>query len=205
MSISEETKKSVRGRLASYRERRMGIAKKKALLLLFGGLSLGLSGSPRTSWKIIGALTKEWKELGRQASERAVNSLYASRLVGAVANPDGSFTLTLNDNGRKRALKYDLHRMKIQRPPLWDTRWRMVSFDIPEKDREARNALRGHLLRLGFYEQHQSFFIYPFDCRGEIEYLIELYNLRKYVRFILAVSIDNDYVVKKFFGLEQAP
>ena len=203
MGISEETKRGVRNRLTSYKERRMGVAKKKALLLLFGGLSLGLSGSPRTSWKIIGALTKEWKELGRQASERAINSLYTSKLVAAEENSDGSFTLVLSEEGKKKGLKYDLGRMKIKKPAIWDKVWRMISFDIPEDEREARNALRGHLLRLGFYEQHQSFFIYPFNCHEEIEYLVELYDLRKYVRFILATYIDNEYEVKKFFGLEQ--
>src|SRR3989344_4192580 len=116
MGAPEEIKANISSRLASHKDPRMGTAKKKALLLLFGGLSLGLSGSPSTSWKIIGALTEDWKELGRQAAERAINSLYASRLVGAKENPDGSFTLMLSENGRKKALKYDLSRMKIKRP-----------------------------------------------------------------------------------------
>src|SRR3989338_9411810 len=146
MSTTQKTTKNIRDRLARYKERRMGIVKKRVLLLLFGGLSLGLSGSPRTSWKIIGGMTKEWKELSRQAAERAVNSLYASKLVAAEANDDGTLTLTLSEDGKKRALKYNLHRMKIQRPSVWDKLWRMISFDIPEDEREARDAFREHIL-----------------------------------------------------------
>lgn len=145
-------------------------------------------------------MVKEWKELGRQGAERAVNSLYASRLVVAEANPDGTFTLTLSEDGKKKVLKYNLSRMKIQRPSVWDKRWRMISFDIPEDEREARDAFREHLLNLGFYELHRSFLIYPFECAKELEYIIELYDLRKYVRVITATHIDNESAVKKFFG-----
>src|SRR3989344_3159507 len=151
VGTSEETVKNVRDRLARHNERRMGIAKKKVLLLLFGGLSLGLSGSPRTSWKLIGAMTKEWEELSRQATERAVNSLYASKLVAVKDNLDGTLTLVLSEDGKKKALQYNLHRMKIKKPPVWDKRWRMISFDIPEDEREARDAFREYLLNLGFY------------------------------------------------------
>ena len=200
--ISQETAKNIRNRLASYKDKRVGAAKRKVLLLLFGGLALGLSGSPRTSWKIIGEMIKDWKELSRQAAERAVNSLYASKLVAAEANADGTFTLILSEDGKTKALKYNLSRMKIQRPAVWDKLWRMISFDIPEEERQARDALREHLLNLGFYELHRSFFIYPFECAKEIEYIIELYDLRKYVRIITATYIDNEVVVKKFFGLQ---
>lgn len=200
--ISQETAKNVRNRLTRYKDNRIGTAKKKVLLLLFGGLSLGLSGSPRTSWKIIGEMVKDWKELGRQATERSVNSLYASKLVAAEANADGTFTLVLSEDGKKKALKYNLSRMKIQKPIYWDKLWRMISFDIPEGERQARDAFREHLLNLGFYELHRSFFIYPYDCRSEIEYITELYDLRNYARFILATYIDNELAVKKFFGLQ---
>jgi hypothetical protein len=202
MVASQETAENIRNRLARHKERRMGIAKKKVLMLLFGGLALGLSGSPRTSWKVIGGMVKEWKELSRQAAERAVNSLYASKLVSVKENYDGTLTLVLSEDGRKKALRYNLNRMKIQKPSVWDKRWRMISFDIPEDEREARDAFREHLLNLGFYELHRSFFIYPFPCAQEIEYIIELYDLRKYVRVITATHIDNELAVKKFFGLQ---
>lgn len=180
----------------------MGVTKKKMLLLLLGGLSLGLSGSPRTSWKIIGAMTKEWGDLSRQAAERAINSLYASKLVGVKENNDGTITLILCEKGEKKALTYNLARMKIEVPSKWDELWRIISFDIPVDKKEVRDSLRGHLFRLGFFEIHQSLFIYPFECRNEVEYMVELYDARKYVRFILATNIDNELHLRKFFNME---
>lgn len=201
MSISPETRKNVHARVARHKYRRIGTAKKKALLLLLGGLSLGLSGSPRTSWKILGELAKEWKELGRQATERSINSLYASKLVATSENSDGTFTLVLTEKGRKKTLTYDLSRMKIGKPQKWDNVWRLVAFDVPVGKKEVRDSLRGHLLRLGFYEFQQSLFLHPFDCLQEITYITELYDARKYVRFMLVSHLDNEPDVKRFFNM----
>ncbi|GEM_PF-244818 len=202
MRISQNVAKSARKRVARHKGRRMGTAKKKVLILLLGGLSLGLSGSPRTSWKIIGAMSKEWKELSKQVAERAINSLYVSRLIEVKENPDGTCTVVLDDRGRKKALTYDLSRMKIETPAMWDKQWRMISSDIPEGKKAVRDEIREHFLELGFFELHDSVFIHPFDCFKEIEYISTLYDVRKHLRFVVANYVDNEDQLKKFFGME---
>ncbi len=204
MGISQEIAENVRVRVARRKERRMGVAKKKVLMLLLGGLSLGLSGSPRTSWKIFGAMTKEWKTLNKQAAERAINSLYTSRLIGAKENTNGTFTLILSEGGKKKALTYDLSSMKVEMPAVWDRLWRIISSDIPEDKKVIRDAIRGHFLKLGFYELHDSVFVYPFDCFKEVEYISELYDTRKHLRCIIATYIDNEPQLKKFFRMNNA-
>ncbi len=202
MGISPEVSKNVRNRIARHKDRRMGIAKKKVLLLLLCGLSLGLSGSPRTSWKIAGALADEWKELSKQAAERAINSPYASDLVAAEENADGTFTLVLKKKGKKKSLTYNLSRMKIERPRVWDKLWRIFSSDIPEERKAARDDMRKRFLDIGFFELHDSVFVYPFDCFKEVEYIAEIYDVRKHIRFIVATSIDNEAELKKFFQMK---
>lgn len=181
--------------------KRVGTNQKKILLLLLGGLALSCSRSPNQTWQILGEIAREWKEINRQQLERAITSLYDSKLVGARRNPDNTFTIVLNDNGHKRALTYNLAAMKIKRPKVWDGLWRMVSFDIPETVREVRDSIRTHLLRLGFYELHQSMFVHPFECKDEIAYIVELYDAKAHVRFITAKDIDNSQHLKRFFNL----
>src|SRR3989344_6630878 len=123
--------------------------------MLAGGLALSLSGSPRTSWKILGALAKEWRELGRQSAERAINSLYASKLLEVREGAEGALTLVLSEDGKRRALTYNLIHMKIKVPAVWDRMWRIISFDVPEHEKIIRDSLRGHLFRLNFYELHK--------------------------------------------------
>lgn len=183
------------------RKHRVGAMQQKILLLLWSGLGLGCLYSPRTSWKIIKAAHKEWRDINKQSAERAITALYESQLVDTNKNEDGTVTVILSDKGKKRVLTYNLATMEIKKPPKWDTLWRIVSFDIPEDKREMRDALRTHLLNLGFFELQQSILVHPFECLDEIEYLIGLYDLRQYVRFIRATYIDNEPRLRKFFRL----
>jgi DNA-binding transcriptional regulator PaaX len=182
---------------------RVGHLQKKLLLLLQGGIALSCARTLGAQWKVLQELGKEWESIDRQRLNRAISSLYESKLVDAKRNTDGTFSITLHEDGKKRALRYNIHKMKIQRQSKWDKLWRFISFDIPEDEREVRDSLRGHLLRLGFYEIHQSFFVHAFECRDEVTYVVELYDVKKYVRFITGVEIDNAAHLKKFFGIQE--
>lgn len=179
----------------------LGVTQKKVLLLLFGGLALGLSGSPRRYFKVLKAIQKEWQEIDRQVLRKAIKSLYESKLIKEKQNSDGTVTLVLTEKGKEKALVYDLDNMKIKKPKQWDKKWRVVLFDIPEKIKKTREAVRNHLKNLGFYEFQKSVFVYPYDCRDEIEYIIEFYDIRRFVRFIIADSIDNELHLKKYHKL----
>ena len=91
--------------------------------------------------------------------------------------------------------------MNIKRPEVWDKKWRIVIFDIPEKHKRAREAMRGHLKRLGFYKLQKSVFLLPFQCKNEMDFIIEYYNIRPYVRLILADNVDNEFHLRKIFKI----
>lgn len=177
----------------------LGDTQRKILLLLLGGLALGLSRSPKTSFKIIEGIKEEWKEINRQSLRRAIRSLYKSKLIDEKQNKDGTIILILTDKGKQKALAYDLDEMKIKKPEKWDKKWRVVLFDIPDNRKKIREALRGHLKNMQFYEFQESVFVHPYDCEDEINYLIEFYDIRKFVRFIVAESLDNELHLKHHF------
>jgi len=54
---------------------------------------------------------------------------------------------------------------------------------------------------MGFYQLQKSVFIYPFECSNEINFVIEFFNLRPFVRQILAERIDNELHLKKIYTL----
>lgn len=182
---------------------KLGANQKKILLLLFGGLALSCARSPNQQWKIIKGLREEWKELSRQAAERALEALYESHLVEARENADGTYTLVLSEKGKKRVLTHRLRYMKILPPAVWDKKWRIVLYDIPEDEREARDAFREHLKRLGLRKLQQSAGITPFECKDEIDFIIELLDIRKYVRYIIAEHVDNEVYWKQVFKLDR--
>jgi len=169
---------------------------------LLGGLALGLSGSPKQYFKILGEINDDLKEIDKQALERAIESLYESNMVEEKKNKEGVITIVLSKEGVKKALTFDLENIKIEKPKKWDGKWRMIMFDIPEKKRNVRDALRHNIQNLGLYEYQKSVFIYPYNCRDEIEYIVELHKAKKYVRFVVADEIDNELHIKTIFGIK---
>lgn len=178
-----------------------GVIQQKILLLLLGGLALGLSTSPRRYFRILKTVGKEWKELNRQALWRAIRDLYRSKLITEKHNQDGSVTMILSEKGKQKALTYKLDEMKISKPATWDGKWRIITFDIPEKRKKVREALRFRLKQLGLKEFQKSVFICPYPCEDEVDFIIEFHQARPFVRKILADSVDNELHYKQKFGL----
>lgn len=179
----------------------MGETKQKIILLLLGGLTLGLSRSPKQYFRIVKEIGREWKEINKQSLERAIYSLYKSKLVEMKNNSNDTTTIVLSKDGRKIALTYNLFNMKIKEPKKWDNRWRILMFDVPERMKKVRESLRMHLKQMGFYEFQKSVFVHPYSCEDEFEYIVEFYNARRYLRFVVADEIDNALELKKHFGL----
>jgi len=86
------------------------------------------------------------------------------------------------------------------RPQKWDGKWRLVIFDIPEKFRSSRDALRGKLNGLGFQYLNLSVWVHPFECRNEINAIIEYYGVGEYVRCAIVESFDGTEEMKKRFA-----
>lgn len=166
-----------------------------------GGLALSFSRNPRQYFRTLKAIGKDYTEIKQQALKNAIIALYKSKMIEQRENNDGSLTIVLTENGRKKALTYQIDEMKIKEPQKWDKKWRIVLFDIPEKKKKTRETLRHYLNNLNFFEYQKSVFVHPYDCKNEIEYIIEFYDIRKYVRFITADSLDNELHLINHFKL----
>lgn len=181
--------------------KKLGPNQKKVLLLLAGGIGLSLAYSPKGYFKVIKEVSNEWRKINKIALKRAIKSLYQSKLIKEIENDDGSTTMVLSEKGKKKAITFNLDTMEIKRPAKWDKLWRIVLFDIPENKKQARDALRETIKKLGFHEYQKSVFIFPYPCQKEIDYIIEFFNLRPYVRILVAKSLDNELHLKDIFNL----
>lgn len=188
-------------KLERYNEIRMGPVAQKVLVLLLGGLSLGLTTNPKYFFRILENVAKDWKEIDRRALHWAIKKLYQSRLLDAKDNEDGSTSVVLTRDGKKKALTYHIDTIKIPEMKKWDGKWRIVMFDIPERFKKARDAMALTLKRMEFYRLQKSVFVHPFECQNEIDFIIEFWNVRPYVRTILANHLDNELHVKMKFRI----
>ena len=181
--------------------RKLGTTTQKILLLLIGGVSLGLTRSPQQQFRIAKKINREWQKINRKKLQDSINNLYKSKMVDMKENKDGAIEMVLTDKGKKTMLLYNFEQMKIPKAIRWDKKWRIITFDIPERLKNARNALREKLLYLGFAKYQKSVFIYPYKCKNEVDFVVEFLNLRPYVRYIEADSCDDDLNFRKYFEL----
>lgn len=181
--------------------RKLGPIQEKILLLLSAGAALGFASSPRKQWTILKEVRNRWISIDRRSLREAIQKLYRSNLVSEKHHADGSITIVLSKEGKQQALRYSLKEMIVTKPSKWDGKWRMVIFDIPEYQKKLRNAFRGHIKNLGFIELQKSAFVFPYDAKRELDFIIEFYRAKQFIRYLVIESIDNDLHLRSKFDL----
>lgn len=175
--------------------------KKKLLVLFQAGFVLSLSKHPRHRRYVLDSIPKELRKIERRYLYRCLQEFRHDRLIQYEEKPNGAIEMILTEKGKARALKFNIDLMALPIFNRWDRIWRMVLFDIPETKRRGRDALRLKLKDLGFVEWQKSVFVYPYPCRDEIDFIIEFFELRSYVRYLEFTNPTNEAELKLKFDL----
>lgn len=110
---------------------------------------------------------------------------------------------SLTSEGKKKASRYKIDELKIEKARKWDKKWRVLIFDIEDKQKIKREALRGKLKQLGLYQLQKSVWVCPYNFKKEMQILREFFGLdSREMKVIDASDIEDDAAVKKFFGLK---
>lgn len=173
---------------------------RKVLLALAGSGPLKFTRSPQGYFKILEPHDSAWESFNKKSLYTALGKLYQTGLISIVETLDGITEISILDTGRGVA-EENLVYEKISRPVRWDKKWRLVFFDIPEEKKNAREAFRYHLKKLGFTDFHKSTFIFPFPCTKEIDALADRFDVKQHTRMVIAESVDNEFEFKKHFDL----
>ena len=131
---------------------------------------------------------------------KAVERMKQKKLV-RIYEKNGREVIEITELGKKKVLSYDLENIKITRPKKWDGCWRIIIFDIPEKNKKARRALNFKLKNMEFFPLQKSVFVCPFECDDEVEFVAEFFGVKRHIRKILAKKIENDEFLKNFYNL----
>ena len=181
---------------------KLGPTQQKILLTLLGSVTLGFSSSPSQYFRTLRKLRKEWNKINQRNFNRSIQRLSREKLIEEKKLPDCSFKLILTEDGKKQAKRLNFlgSSIEFKKPRHWDGKWRIVLFDIPEKDRIFRDILREHLYALNFYKLQYSVFVSPYPFEKSILDLVALYSAESFVRVITATKIDNEPKLKKHFS-----
>ncbi len=132
---------------------------------------------------------KNWNKIDRRRIYEAIKRLNKKRLVNLIEKGDEVY-IEITENGKKLIKKFDYENIELPKYKKWDKKWRLVTFDIPDKKKRERNAFSEKLKDLGFYPLQESVFIYPYDCRDEIDFMCEFLFIEPYVNYFIVDSID---------------
>ena len=182
--------------------RRLGIIQ-QALLTTVGitGLLLVTLAAPNTL-QLLSTLGIVKKGRFNEKAQSALTSL-AKRGCIVFESREGKKYARITDQGQRMLHRQKQnHRLMIKIPSRWDKRYRMVIFDIPERKRHIRRALREIIQEAGFLKLQGSVWVYPYDCEELIALLKADLHIGKDVLYTIVEKIENDQWIKTHFGLK---
>lgn len=142
--------------------------------------------------KMIFYLLKSGEELNRKEIEKIIKSIKKGKDSVVTKNINRLIhNSDIKENNGKIKLLAKAKRKMIKPDPRinyggikWGRRWTMVIFDIPERDKKARDVLRYQLQKRGFGMMQGSVWVKPFDVSGEIRNFIRAKNLQWRVKVL---------------------
>lgn len=173
---------------------------KEILYLLAGGAVFGLSLMIPTAPMVLAPFILDRKRFDQSTFNQTIDRFKKQKLV-EIVEESGQTLVKITDSGRVRALRYKLSEVQVKKPKVWDKKWRLVIFDIPEKFKRMREIFREHLKSMGFYMLQKSVWVYPYPCESEIEFLRQVYSVSVDVTYILAEKIENEEGLEAHFNL----
>ena len=124
------------------------------------------------------------RKMKKSALSQAIARLREQGLVELISDKD--MVLRLTDEGKTKALLVSLQ----QQEDIWDGRWRIVIFDIPEKRRIARDLLRYRLKQWGFAPWQQSVWVTKKNCTKPLREYIKKIGIMDWVMVIESDNIS---------------
>ena len=146
---------------------------------------------------------KAMRQLGISPYARQTESIHSSRnrLIKNGLLIYHKNLLHLTPKGETTLRRLELYDFKIKKPKRWDSKWRVLIFDIPEKKKRLRERIREILMMIGFIRLQDSVWVYPYDCEDVLTIFKTDLKIGKDMRYMIVDTIEYDTSLKKHFSL----
>lgn len=170
------------------------------LELLKAGVALFVAFSAPGALKLFQGSFKntKWEEYYPSTIERKTFKLWRKGYV-EIKETEGKTIVKLTEKGEAEIFNCSVKDLEINKPVIWDGKWRLVFFDIPEYKKSKRNVFQTKLKDLGFFPMQESVYVYPYPCEKEIKFLREVLEIPHDVKLIRADRIENDEDLRGVF------
>ena len=123
----------------------------------------------------------------RKEAQRVIRYMKQQGLLAG----DYEHGLQVTAKARKRLEKTQFRDMKVAPPEEWDKLWRVILYDVPEDQKNARDAFGHQLLRYGCFQLQKSVWVIPFACRKDIVFMAAYFGIDTYITYFEAIYLDN--------------
>lgn len=169
------------------------------LALGAGGALVTMSPLGAVYFMIHGSIILALKDMDYK---REMKKLEKKGYTALTKTPEG-FVVKLLKKSTKRLQTILIEDVVLPISHKWDGKWRLYFFDIPEKHRAARDYLRRKLKDLGMFNVQRSVFVYPYDCRQELDLISDYYQVSEYGSYAEISYSDIDGELRRFFKLNR--
>ncbi|WAA09997.1 phenylacetic acid degradation operon negative regulatory protein PaaX [Fervidibacillus albus] len=154
----------------------------------------------------IGSLIKLLKEFGHneQSVRAAISRMYKQGWVRSRKEGNRSYYF-LSEIGKDR-MEEAAERIFKLKPNIWDGKWRMLIYSIPEEKRHIRDELRRELIWSGFGSLANGVWISPNDLTKQVNTLIEKYEMGPFVHYFISTyggPNENETFVSTCWNLDE--
>ncbi|MBU6388809.1 CRISPR-associated endonuclease Cas2 [Patescibacteria group bacterium] len=182
------------------KERRWGTFQKAMLTaVVLGGVVVVAATIPNAA-----ALLKYFPGYKKGAkfnyqAKSALGRLAAKGLI-TFTEKNGKRFARITEKG-KRVLQMESERTTMAKKRRWDRRWRVVTFDVPEKRKNVRASLRRFMNEYGFVRLQDSVWIYPYDCEDLIALAKANFRIGADVLYMIVERLEHDKHLREHFAL----
>lgn len=146
--------------------------------------------------------TKRFYQLARErAAARYRRKLAIERLIELDFIQERGDCLSITDTGESALGRAIDDMRKLLETKIWDHKWRVAAYDIPEVYAPLRNKVRNILKKAGFVKLQQSIWIFPHECEQLVHLIKHESQLSKYILYGVLDRIEDEERLKKMFGL----
>lgn len=109
--------------------------------------------------------------------------------------------LCLSEKGEKKLEKLIIANYELKVPRMWDKKWRVIIFDIPEYRKNLRDRLRKTLVNIGFRKIQNSVWVFPYDCEDLLILLKADFKIGRDVLYLVVDKLEGDEGFREAFGI----
>lgn len=136
-----------------------------------------------------------------QRQNEVINSARNKLIKRGFLHKDKNGYISITDKGKDRLISFELNDYKIIIPKIWDKKWRILIFDIPEYRRRLRTKIRNTLREIGFKRLQDSVWIFPYDCEEFVMLLKADFKVGKDLLYLVVEKVENDILLRNYFNL----